>query len=232
MFKSCYGESVMFNFIWGIHIDISSKTMKSFGFSGSWEKKKKKKKERNFSEGNNRNFIFFPYRWIKSHRCEKRVINQAVVKDLIPAVVKGEEHCLESISFRYGKLTEQSPENMLWHFIFNPQSYKEMKNEPCPRLLPQHPVAKIKCELGTRSLWSWIFLFFFFKLCNRPLVVTGIDRQKVICSGLGACQTESWSTFLPLQGHVEPFCIVHTGSLVSCLPPSSSLLISLFVGSI
>lgn len=74
------------------------------------------------------------------------------MKDLIPAVVKGEEHCLESISFRYGKLTEQSPENMLWHFIFNPQSYKEMKNEPCPRLLPQHPVAKIKCELGTRSL--------------------------------------------------------------------------------
>lgn len=75
-------------------------------------------------------------------------INQAVVKDL----VKGEECHPEHVPLWDRKLMEQSPENMQRHFIFNPQPYKEMKNEPCPKLLPQHPVAKIKRELGTRSL--------------------------------------------------------------------------------
>lgn len=139
-------------------------------------------------------------------------ITQAVVKDLIPDLVKGDECHPESAPLWDRKPMERSPENMLRHFIFNPQPYKEMKNEPCPKLLPQHPVAKIKRELGTRSLWSWFFLF-FFKLSNRPLVVTGIDRQKVICSGLGACQPESWSTFLTLQGHIELFIL----SKVACL---------------
>lgn len=90
---------------------------------------------------------------------------------------------------------------MLGCFIFNTQPYKEKKNEPCPKFLPQHPLAKIKCKLGTTSLWSW----FFKKLSNRPLVVTDIDRQKVICSGLGACHYKLWNASLPLQGHVELF---------------------------
>lgn len=80
------------------------------------------------------------------------------------------------------------------------------------------------------GLFEADFFYFFFKHSNRPLVVTGIDRQKVICSSLGACQTESWSTFLPLQGHVELFT-VHAGILVSCLA-SLSLLLFLFVESI
>lgn len=92
---------------------------------------------------------------------------------------------------------------MLGYFIFSTQPCKEKKNEPCPKLLPQHPLAKVKCKLGTRSLWSW----FFKKLFNRPLVVTDIDRQKVICSGLGACQYKLWNAFLPLQGHVELFIL-------------------------
>lgn len=153
------------------------------------------------------------------------------MKDLIPAVVKGEEHCLESISFRYGKLTEQSPENMLWHFIFNPQSYKEMKNEPCPRLLPQHPVAKIKRKLGTRSLWSWIFLFFFFLAQQQA---SGGYRYWSSESNLfrfGGMPDWILEYILSSPRTCWAFCIVHTGSLVSCLPPLS-LLISLFVGSI
>ncbi|XP_053830645.1 uncharacterized protein LOC128805774 isoform X1 [Vidua macroura] len=79
-------------------------------------------------------------------------INQAVVKDLIPALVNGDKCHPESAPLWDRKPTERSPENMPRHFIFNPHTYKEMKNEPCPKLLLQHPVAKIKCELGTRSL--------------------------------------------------------------------------------
>lgn len=79
-------------------------------------------------------------------------INQAVVKDLMPALVKGVECHPENSPLWDRKPTERSPGNMPRHFIFNLQPFKEMKNEPCPKLLPQHPMAKIKCELGTRSL--------------------------------------------------------------------------------
>lgn len=44
MVKLYYRENVIFHFSREIHIDISSKTMKSFGFSGSRGKKKEKKK--------------------------------------------------------------------------------------------------------------------------------------------------------------------------------------------
>lgn len=79
-------------------------------------------------------------------------INQAVVKDLIPALIKGDECHPESAPPWDRKPMERSPENTPRHFIFHPRTYKEMKNEPCPKLLPQHPVAKRKCELRTRSL--------------------------------------------------------------------------------
>lgn len=57
MVKLYYRENVIFHFSREIHIDISSKTMKSFGFSGSWGKKKKKRKE---LKETIRTLFFFP----------------------------------------------------------------------------------------------------------------------------------------------------------------------------